>query len=103
MEDNAGAPMMANAGQPTRQTRHMGIKYFGVQDWAEDNLVILETIHTSNNSADHLTKALSRTTFYKHNDFIMGSTPPQYYKGELKPTYRNIKETSMQQIPQLYT
>ena len=101
MEDNDGALMMANAGQPTRRTRHMDIKYFGIQDWVEDDLVILEAIHTSNNSADHLTKALSRTAFYKHNDVTMGRIQPQYYKGELKPTYRSIKNTNMQQMPQL--
>ena len=97
MEDNDGVLMMANAGQPTRRTRHMDIKYFGIQDWVEDDLVILEAIHTSNNSADHLTKALSRTAFYKHNDVIMGRIPPLYYKGKIRPTYRSIKGTDMQQ------
>ena len=35
-EDNTGALMMANAGQPTRRTRHMDIRYFAIQDWVED-------------------------------------------------------------------
>lgn len=29
-EDNTGALLMANAGQPTRRTRHMDIKYFSL-------------------------------------------------------------------------
>ena len=76
--DNTGALMMANARQPTRRTRHMDIKHFSIQDWVEQDLVVLEQIKTSQNSADSFTKALARTLFYIHNDVIMGRIPPSY-------------------------
>jgi hypothetical protein len=40
--------------------------------------MILERIHTSVNEADHLTKTLDRTLFYRHVDHIMGHIPPAY-------------------------
>ena len=87
-EDNTDALMMVNAGQPTRCTRHMDIRYFAIQDWVEEDLVVLEHIHTSNNSADTFAKALGRTLFHKHRDVIMGQAPPKYYQGNIKPFYK---------------
>lgn len=82
---------MANARQPTRRTRHMEIKHFAIQDWVEEDLIVLEQIASENNSADSMTKPLARTLFYRHNDVIMGRVPPEYYRGSLKPTYIDIK------------
>ena len=87
LEDNTGALLMANAGQPTRRTRHMDIKYFALQDWVEEYLIVLEQIQSTNNSADHMTKALGTNLFYKHRDVIMGRIPPIYYQGSIKHTY----------------
>jgi hypothetical protein len=42
----------------------------------ERDLVILQRIHTSVNEADHLTKVLDRTLFYRHVDHLM--VPPLY-------------------------
>ena len=39
-EDNQGALLMANAGQPTRRTRHVDIREFALLDWVERDLVI---------------------------------------------------------------
>ena len=90
LEDNTGALMMANAKQPTRRTKHMDVRHFAIQDWVEEDLVLLEQIGTTNNSADSFTKALSRTLFYKHCDVIMGRIPPPYYKGDLFSTYEEL-------------
>ena len=80
-EDNAGALLMGNAGQPTRRTRHMDIKIFSVQEWIEEDLIVLQDIQTSDNISDTFTKQLGRNLFWKHTDTLMGRRYPQYYKG----------------------
>ena len=77
-EDNDGATAMANAQKPTSRTRHMDILFFALSEWVERDLVILQRIHTSVNEADHLTKVLDRTLFYKHVDHLMGHVSPLY-------------------------
>ena len=84
--------MMANAKQPTRRTKHMEVKHFAIQNWVEEDLILLEQIPTTNNSADSFTKALPRTLFYKHSDVIMGRIPPPYYKGDLYNTFQTQKQ-----------
>ena len=91
LEDNTGALIMVNAKQPTRRTKHMDVWHFALQDWVEEDLVLLEQIGTTNNSADSFTKALPRTLFYKHCDVIMGRIPPPYYKGDLYATYAEFE------------
>ena len=49
---------MANTGKPTTRTRHMDIRYNDVCEWVECDLVVLERIDTSQNTADHFTKNL---------------------------------------------
>ena len=80
-EDNAGALLMANAGQPTKRTRHMDIKVFSLQDWIEQDLLLLTAIETSGNISDTFTKQLGRNLFWKHTDTLMGRNYPQYYQG----------------------
>lgn len=75
-EDNNGALMMANAGQPTKRTRHIDIRHFALLDWVEQDLVILERIDTDKNPADALTKALARILFHRHYDVLMGREVP---------------------------
>jgi hypothetical protein len=77
-EDNDGCTAMANAQKPTPRTRHMDIKYFALSEWVERDLMFLERIDTSINEADHYTKILDRTLFYRHVDHIMGHIPPPY-------------------------
>jgi dUTPase len=77
-EDNQGALLMAQAGQPTRRTRHIDIKYFAIQDWVTQDLLSFKRIDTSDNSSDVLTKATPRTLFYRHVNHIMGKIVPPY-------------------------
>ncbi|KAL7512029.1 hypothetical protein ACHAXN_009117 [Cyclotella atomus] len=77
-EDNDGATAMANTQKPTTRTRHMDIKYFSLAEWVECDLMILERVNTAINTADHFTKILDRTLFYRHVDFILGHIPPPY-------------------------
>ena len=69
---------MANAQQPTKCTKHMYIKHFGLQEWIQHNLLILHRINTSDNYSDTLTKPLGQTLFYRHMNFIMGKITPQF-------------------------
>ena len=69
---------MANAGQPTKRTRHMDIKHFALQQWVEQDLLILKRVVTADNESDLLTKNLSRTLFYRHIEYIMGKVVPAY-------------------------
>ena len=83
-EDNQGALLMANAQKPTKRTRHMDIKTFGIQDWVQRDLLSLQRINTADNYADAMTKALGRTLFYRHVNYIMGKIVPTYaYRKEL--------------------
>jgi hypothetical protein len=77
-EDNNGALLMANVQQPTKCTRHMDIKHFAILDWVEQDMLILETIHTSENVSDAMTKTLNRNLFYRHYDTYMGLRVPDY-------------------------
>ena len=77
-EDNQGALLMAQAGKPTKRTRHVDLKVFVLQDWVEHDLLSVERINTADNPSDAFTKALGRTLFYRHTDFMMGKVVPQY-------------------------
>ena len=77
-EDNQGALLMAQAGQPTKKTRHVDIKHFSIQQWTEMDIIALNYIKTTFNSSDAMTKALGRTLFYRHMDYIMGRKIPEY-------------------------
>ena len=79
-EDNVGAFLMADAGQPTPRTRHIAIKHFALLDWVENDLVRLQRIATAINSADNMTKANPRILFHRHNDIIMGKISPSRFE-----------------------
>ena len=57
-EDSDGTTAMVNAGKPTSRSRHIGIKYYAIQEWVERDLIILQRINTAINIADHYTKPL---------------------------------------------
>eukprot|EP00804_Cyclotella_cryptica_P011890 CCRYP_004389-RB/>CCRYP_004389-RB protein AED:0.60 eAED:0.60 QI:0/-1/0/1/-1/0/1/0/168 len=92
-EYNDTCTAMANAQKPTSRTRHMDIRYFALADWVERDIMVLQRVHTSINMADHMTKLLDRTLFYRHIDYIMGHIPPIYL-----PCYG---EYSKQMTPEL--
>ena len=58
----------------------MDLKHFElvVEDWVERDLLILHQINTSNIYADGLSKALSRTLFYRQMNSVMGRIVPVY-------------------------
>ena len=62
---------MPNASKHTKGTHHIDIRDFAIQDWVEQDLITLERIDTTNNSADAFTKNLPRILFNCHNDYII--------------------------------
>ena len=77
-EDNQGAVLVANAGQSTKHTRHIDIKTFAIQDWVEQDLLLLEKIETKLNAADLTTKQLGRQPFLRHWDNVAGRLVPSW-------------------------
>ena len=104
-EDNDACTAMGNAQKPTSRTRHIDIKTFSLCEWVERDLMHLERIDTTINIADHLTKALQRSLFHRHADFILGHIPPQYspvYRS-LIGTYRDHNTDTGPPVPETYT
>ena len=52
----------------------MDLKYFGLQEWVQRDLLVLHRINTADKYADAMTKALSCILFYRHVNFIMGKS-----------------------------
>jgi hypothetical protein len=77
-EDNHSCIAMGNAQKPTTRTWHIDIKYFSLCDWVGRDLMILNRINTSINTADHLTKAFQPTLFHRHANYLLRHIPPAY-------------------------
>ena len=77
-EDNDGTLLMANAGQPTRRTRHIDIRHFALLDWVELDLLALEEINSPENFSDPLTKSVGKNDFWKHYDILMRRKVPKF-------------------------
>ena len=94
-EDNQGALLMANAQRPTKRTKHMDLKHFGLQDWIQRDLLILHRINTSDNYADVMTKPLARTLFHRHINYIMGKIVPEYAHNMMDIVVRHFYDKSV--------
>ena len=79
-EDNQGAIAMANAGKPTKRTRHIDTRHFAILSWVEQDLITLQRIPTGDNSSDAMTKNTPKILFNRHKDHIMGNNKPEYVK-----------------------
>ena len=104
-EDNQGALLMAQAGQPTKRTKHVDIKHFAIQSWVERDLLTMKRINTSDNSADAMTKATARTLFYRHNNHIMGKVIPFYvnFVTQSKRDNKNVSKINCIIAQNVYT
>ena len=56
----------------------MDMRHFALQQWVEQDLIVLKHIPTGDNSSDSLTKSTPRVLFTRHNDFILRRIIPQY-------------------------
>ena len=94
-EDNQGALLMANAQRPTKRTRHMNIRHFTIQQWVAEDLLCLRRIDTADNYSDSMTKALGRTLFYCHMNYIMGRKIPEYLKATLNLCIKRFTDRTL--------
>ena len=84
-EDNRGALLMANAAQPTKQSRHIDIREYALLDWVERDLITLEDVSSGLNASDILTKQTGPILFARHVDNLSGRVPPPYVVGHPAP------------------
>ena len=77
--DNKGAYNIAQQGQPTKNSKHIDIRHFAIQDWVEKDLISIESVKTTSNVSDSLSKATQKQLFHRHFDFIMGKIPPSQH------------------------
>jgi hypothetical protein len=71
-EGNDVAIMMENAKWPTERSRHIDIQQFALQQWVQNNDVILENIRGTLNPSDALAKALGWILHHHHCSRVMG-------------------------------
>ena len=57
-EDNGAAVKIVNQNRPTQRSRHIAIKYFGLQQWRQLGKISIAHVRGIINPADALTKAL---------------------------------------------
>jgi hypothetical protein len=77
-EDNAASIMMANAKRPTERSRHVDIQHFVLQQWFQNNDVLLEHVRGTINPSDALTKALGWILQNRHCSRVMGMMGSPY-------------------------
>ena len=71
--DNLSALKIINDNtSPTERTRHMDIRFFALQDWKEDEDIIMVHIKGTLNSSDDLTKNLGWVLHSRHCRRHMG-------------------------------
>jgi len=87
-EDNRGALFMANAQQTTSRTRHIDIREFALVDWVEQDLMILATVKSADNSSDGMTKALAKILFYRHSATMLGKRVPKHMRKHMQQASR---------------
>jgi hypothetical protein len=77
-EDNAAAIMMANAKRPTERSRHVDIQHFALQQWVQNNDVLLQHVRGMINPSDALTNALGWILHHRHCSRAMGMMGSPY-------------------------
>ena len=71
-EDNESVLKIVNHDRPTPRSRHIAIRYFGLQQWCELGKLVLIHICGKINPSDALTKAMGWILHYRHCHFLMG-------------------------------
>jgi len=67
----------------------MDIKHFAILEWVERDLLLLQSISSCDNAADHFTKPLVKQLLHSHTDTIMGRRIP----AELQSKWSNTLGT----------
>jgi hypothetical protein len=72
-EDNSGALEMATTHKYRPRTKHLNVKLHHFRDYVTRKETSTQPIDTSNQLADHLTKAVNQQTMEKLRCEVMGS------------------------------
>ena len=78
------AIMMINQQRPTKRSRHIDTQWFAIQEWKERGDIILQYVNTKYNSANGLTKELSRLLHRRCANKGMGLYGSPYSFGKYK-------------------
>jgi hypothetical protein len=73
-EDNDACIKLEDSSAPTRQTRHITIHDFALQDWTERDLVTLVSCPSNANASNMFTQQVGKILFTRHTDHISGRT-----------------------------
>ena len=71
-EDNDATIKIVNTNRPTPRSRHINVRYFGLQEWRQLGEIALSHLPGIINPADALTKALGWVLHHRHVRFMMG-------------------------------
>ncbi|KAL1448410.1 hypothetical protein WDU94_012392 [Cyamophila willieti] len=101
--DNQGAMKISMNYENSRRSKHIDIKYHFIKDCVHQNAFSLQYVDTSRNTADILTKSLTRYVFESHTERMNlrrarkedfpGSSPTQRTTTRTYPTLRTTKGT----------
>jgi hypothetical protein len=73
-EDNDACRMVADSIAPTRQMRHLAIRYFALRDLTERDLIARTACASNVNASDMFTKPVGKILCARYNDHISGQT-----------------------------
>ena len=73
--DNAGAIIMAGNTTATSHTKHVDIKYKGVNEYVEDSTMKTVFAKSAKNDNTILTKTLRKDLYERHSKKIIGEKP----------------------------
>jgi hypothetical protein len=71
-EDNKSTIKMVNGDKPTKQSRHIDIQFFAIQDWRKAGLIFLTHLRGIINPSNALTKSVGWVLHSRHARRLMG-------------------------------
>ena len=93
-QDNMSAILLENNGRKssTKQTKHIELQYFFIQDQVLQEKVLIKHCPTINMHADFFTKPLHGMLFYRLRDLFMNIAPESPYHSSHRSVLRDTTE-----------
>ncbi|HSQ51075.1 MAG TPA: DNA N-6-adenine-methyltransferase, partial [Nitrospiraceae bacterium] len=88
--DNEGAKQIALHPKFHKRTKHIDIKYHKVRERVKLGVIRIESVASSENTADIFTKGLARVAFQYHSAKLVVST-----RAEFKGEYRSVRNYAL--------
>jgi hypothetical protein len=95
-EDNQACIYILNTEGRSERTKHIEVKWFYCRDLVTEGIIVIKKIHTSEQTADVMTKSLPRATHEQHATTMVGQA---YTLIEGKDPFIRLT-TLMQGVPQ---